>query len=269
MKAIIEICILSAAQGVAEFLPISSSGHLLVLSRWFGFEPDESMTLNVVLHAGTLLAIIVFYFKKLWSIFLQPERQRLIALVVAGSIPAAVAGLTLKGLKLEEKLFSSPYIAALGFAVTGFMLFWVFRKKEDAPDAVTAEKMSYKQALLIGCAQAIAITPGISRSGSTISCGVLSKLRKADAAEFSFLLAIPAIGGAALLEVLDIAKAPAEISSSELFSLGIGFIISAVVGYFSLAGLIALLKKGRLDCFAYYLFIAAAVTAAVETFKLF
>ena len=141
MKELIEICILSAAQGVAEFLPISSSGHLLVLSKWFGFEPGESMTLNVVLHAGTLLAIIVFYFKKLWSIFLQPERQRLIALVVVGSIPAAVAGLTLKGLKLEEKLFSSPYIAALGFAVTGFMLFWVFRKKEDAPDAVTAEKI--------------------------------------------------------------------------------------------------------------------------------
>ncbi|MBO5924547.1 MAG: undecaprenyl-diphosphate phosphatase, partial [Lentisphaeria bacterium] len=140
---------------------------------------------------------------------------------------------------------------------------------EDKANSVAAEKMSYMQALIIGCAPAIANTPGISRSGSTISCGVMCNLRKADAAEFSFLLAIPAIGGATLLETLDIIKAPEAMAAGGWILLAVGFTVSALVGYFSLAGLIALLKKGRLDCFAYYLFIAALITAAAETFKLF
>ena len=270
MNNLLEVCVLAAAQGVAEFLPISSSGHLLVLGNWFGFDAEKSMTLNVVLHAGTLLAILIFYFKKLWSILVDPARRRLIALVIAGSVPAAAVGVGLKVSGLGEVIFSSPYIAALGFAITGFMLFRVFgRKSPERADALAAEKMSFKQSLLIGCAQAIAITPGISRSGSTISCGVMVNLRKEDAAEFSFLLAIPAIGGAALLEVLDIIKTPEALSGGELNLLIAGFIVSAVVGYFSLAGLIALLKKGRLDCFAYYLFAAALVTAVIETVKLF
>ena len=261
---------LAAAQGVAEFLPISSSGHLLVFSKWFGFDAEKSMTLNVLLHAGTLLAIVVFYFKKLWSILFDPSRRRLIALVIAGSVPAAVVGVGLKASGWEDVIFSSPYVAALGFAITGFMLLKVFGKRSPLhTDAVSAEKMSFKQAFLIGCAQAIAIMPGISRSGSTISCGVITNLRKEDAAEFSFLLAIPAIGGAALLEVLDIMKTQEHMADGELKLLIAGFIVSAVVGYFSLAGLIALLKKGRLDCFAYYLFIAALITAAIETVKLF
>ena len=265
-----EVCVLAAAQGIAEFLPISSSGHLLVLGNWFGFDAEKSMSLNVVLHAGTLLAIVIFYFKKLLSILLDPARRRLIGLVIAGSVPAAVVGVGLKVTHLESVIFASPYIAAAGFAVTGFMLFKVFSSHaEDKSDAVPTEKMSYKQALAIGCAQALAITPGISRSGSTISCGVMCNLRKADAAEFSFLLAIPAIGGAALLETLDIIKTPEAVSNGAWLPLALGFAVSAAVGYFSLAGLIALLKKGRLDCFAYYLFIAALISAAVETVKLF
>ena len=270
MNNLWEVCVLAAAQGVAEFLPISSSGHLLVLSNWFGFDAEKSMTLNVVLHAGTLLAIVVFYFRKLLSILLDPARRRLIGLVIAGSVPAAVVGIGLKVSHLEYVIFSSPYVAAVGFAVTGFMLFKVFSAHaEDKANSVAAEKMSYMQALIIGCAQAIAITPGISRSGSTISCGVMCNLRKADAAEFSFLLAIPAIGGATLLETLDIIKAPETMAEGGWILLAVGFTVSALVGYFSLAGLIALLKKGRLDCFAYYLFIAALITAAAETVKLF
>ena len=269
MSELLKICILSAAQGIAEFLPVSSSGHLLVLSNWFKFDVEESMMLNVVLHAGTLLAIVIFYFKRLCSILLDRSRRRLIGLVIIGSVPAGVVGISLKALHLEDKLFSSPYIAALGFVITGTLLWSVFRKKEEALDAVPAEKMSCKQALLIGLAQAAAITPGISRSGSTISCGVMVKVRKADAAEFSFLLAIPAIGGAALLEAIDIFKDANSVSGGELLPLFVGFIVSAVVGYFSLAVLIKLLKKGRLDCFAYYLFAAALITVVVETIKLF
>ena len=145
MNNLLEVCVLAAAQGVAEFLPISSSGHLLVLGNWFGFDAEKSMTLNVVLHAGTLLAILIFYFKKLWSILVDPARRRLIALVIAGSVPAAAVGVGLKVCGLDEVIFSSPYIAALGFAITGFMLFRVFgRKSPERADALAAEKRSFK-----------------------------------------------------------------------------------------------------------------------------
>lgn len=275
MENLLSVIILAAAQGVAEFLPVSSSGHLLVLGNWFGFDAESNMTLNVVLHAGTLLAIAVFYFKRLLSILLDKSRRRLIALVIAGSVPAAVVGVGLKLSGLEERIFSSPWVAALGFVVTATLLGCVFgfpgRSKEknvDEESLLSAEKMSFGKALLIGCAQAVAITPGISRSGSTISAGVLCKLRKSDAAEFSFLLAIPAIGGAALLELLDCLKeSKAGISGGEIFTLSAGFLISAVVGYAALAGLITLLKKGRLGYFSYYLYMAALIVLIAEAVK--
>ena len=275
MENLLSVIILAAAQGVAEFLPVSSSGHLLVLGNWFGFDAESNMTLNVVLHAGTLLAIAVFYFKRLLSILLDKSRRRLIALVIAGSVPAAVVGVGLKLSGLEERIFSSPWVAALGFVVTATLLGCVFgfpgRSKDknvDEESLLSAEKMSFGKALLIGCAQAVAITPGISRSGSTISAGVLCKLRKSDAAEFSFLLAIPAIGGAALLELLDFIKeSKAGISGGEFFTLSAGFLISAVVGYAALAGLITLLKKGRLGYFSYYLYTAALIVLIAEAVK--
>ena len=275
MENLLSVIILAAAQGVAEFLPVSSSGHLLVLGNWFGFDAESNMTLNVVLHAGTLLAIAVFYFKRLLSILLDKSRRRLIALVIAGSVPAAVVGVGLKLSGLEERIFSSPWVAALGFVITATLLGCVFgfpgRSKDknvDEESLLSAEKMSFGKALLIGCAQAVAITPGISRSGSTISAGVLCKLRKSDAAEFSFLLAIPAIGGAALLELLDFLKeSKAGISGGEIFTLSAGFLISAVVGYAALAGLITLLKRGRLGYFSYYLYTAALIVLIAEAVK--
>ena len=265
------VIILAAAQGVAEFLPVSSSGHLLVLGSWFGLNPEENMTLNIVLHAGTLLAIVVFYFKRLLSILLEPARRRLIALVIAGSVPAAVVGIGLKISGWEEKLFSSSWAAAVGFAFTATLLLKVFGKHNNADQqaGVSSEKMTFKDSLLIGCAQALAITPGISRSGSTISAGVLRGLRKADAAEFSFLLAIPAIGGAALLEFLDCIKESTMPEKGELVLLGVGFLVAAVVGYAALAGLIAMLQRGKLGYFAYYLYAAALITAAVEVIRFF
>ena len=271
----LSVIILAAAQGVAEFLPVSSSGHLLVLGNWFGFDAEANMTLNVVLHAGTLLAIVVFYFKHLLSILLEKKRRRLIALVIAGSVPAAVVGIGLKLSGWEEKIFSSPWVAAIGFIVTATVLGCVFgfpgRSKGEVVepvDALTAEKLSFGKALLIGCAQAVAITPGISRSGSTISAGVLCRMRKSDAAEFSFLLAIPAIGGAALLELLDFIKnSQNSIANGEIFTLIVGFVASSIVGYAALAGLIALLKKGKLGYFSYYLYIAALIVLVVETVK--
>lgn len=274
MIFLLSVLILAVAQGIAEFLPISSSGHLLVLGNWFGLDTEKNMTLNVILHAGTLLAIVIFYFRKLLAILLEPARHRLIGLVIVGSIPAAGVGIALKALKLEEVIFSSSWVAAAGFLITATLLLAVFhvpwKKSCNNEDVgVAAEQMSWKQAWLIGCAQAIAITPGISRSCSTISVGVLSKLKKADAAEFSFLLAIPAIGGATLLELVDLLKEPAAASSGgEWLVYLVGFAVSALVGYAALAGLIAMLRRGKLGWFACYLYAAALVVAVVEIYKM-
>lgn len=271
---LLKTIILAVAQGIAEFLPVSSSGHLLVLGQWFGFDAEKNLTLNVVLHAGTLLAILVYYFHKILSILTDPRRRRLIGLVIAGSVPAAVVGFSLKLGKLDEKIFSLPWVAGVGFLFTGIMLMTVFGKpwkesEAEKADAVVLKKMSFKQAIMIGCAQAFAILPGVSRSGSTISCGVFAKLRKADAAEFSFLLAIPAIGGAALLELLDALKNSGSMCRSDILAMGIGFAVAAVTGYVSLAGLIKVLQKGKLGWFSLYLFAAAAITLAVECVKYF
>ena len=273
MNALLLVLILAVAQGIAEFLPISSSGHLLVLGNWFGFDAEKNMTLNVVLHAGTLLAIVVFYFRKLLGILLESGRRRLILLVIAGSVPAAVVGVGLKISGMDNVLFSSPWVAVGGFVITATMLLTVFgvpwKNKLTEDEGIAAEQMSFKQALLIGCSQAIAITPGISRSGSTISVGVLSKLRKADAAEFSFLLAIPAIGGAALLELKEMLQEGASAySRSDILLYAAGFAASAVVGYAALAGLLAMLKRGKLGFFACYLYLAAVIVAAVQIIKL-
>lgn len=245
-----------------------------MLGNWFGFDAESNMTLNVVLHAGTLLAIVVFYFKRLLSILLEKERRRLIGLVIAGSVPAAIVGIGLKALKIDEMIFSSPWVAAAGWIFTAVVLGRVFgfsgQGKADEANSIAAENLSWGKALLIGCAQALAITPGISRSGSTISAGVLCKMCKSDAAEFSFLLTIPAIGGAALLELVDLLKSSSgTVSNSETAALAIGFAAAAVVGYASLAGLIAMLRKGRLGYFSYYLFAAALIVLIVESVKLF
>ena len=276
MQLFFLVVVMAIAQGIAEFLPISSSGHLLVLGNWFGFDAESNMFLNVILHAGTLAAILVFYFKRLLSIIVEPARRRLIALVIVGSVPAGIIGVGLKASGLDEVIFSSPWVAAAGFVVTATMLLLVFGKPwqkaavGDSPDAVAVENMSFKQALLIGIAQGLAITPGISRSGSTISVGVLSKLRKADAAEFSFLLAIPAIGGAALLEFLAVFKGESMAYSGTMWAVfALGFAVSAVVGYAALAGLIAMLRRGKLGWFAIYLYVAAAIVAGVEIYKTF
>ena len=274
MSELILVIIMAAAQGVAEFLPISSSGHLLVLGNWFGLDAESNMTLNVVLHAGTLLAILVYYFRKLLSILLEPQRRKLIWLVVIGSIPAAAVGLSLKISGLDEKLFSSAWVAAGGFVFTATMILLVFgvpwkKSAEDNDNGTAAEKMSFLRAFLIGCAQALAITPGISRSGSTISCGLLAGLRKADAAEFSFLLAIPAIGGAAMLELKDLLQGSAHaVSGSQWGIYAIGFLVSAAVGYAALAGLIAMLRRGKLGWFACYLYVVALIVVGVQIYKL-
>ncbi len=250
------VLILAVVQGIAEFLPISSSGHLSVLGTLFHFNPEENLALGIVLHAGTLVAIIVFYFRELLR-FLHPERFRLALMVILGSVPAGVIGITLKKCGLDEAIFSNLILVGCGFLVTATLLWWSERRRRHRSgeeNATPIEKITPRQAVLIGLAQAVAILPGISRSGSTISAGLFTGVRSAACAEFSFLLAIPAIGGAALLELLDLFRDGMPLEGMAPWQLGAGFCVSAVVGYGALALLVKMLNRGRLALFSWYLY---------------
>ena len=256
---VIDVLLLAVFQGVAEFLPISSSGHLAVLGNWLGIDPETNFSLGIVLHAGTLVALLIFYSRSLLR-FAKLQRNRLAGMVILGSVPAAVAGLCFKD-KVEE-LSANLWIVGGCFLATAILLTISDRmnKKRAAMGnpGYCSDDITWKQALYTGLAQAAALLPGISRSGSTIAAGMFAGLNPAAAAEFSFLLAIPAIGGASLLEFADLYKSGFAGACAPGLLL-LGFAVSAAVGYFALALLLKVLKKGQLVVFSVYLCLAAAV----------
>lgn len=241
----LQIVILAIVQGIAEFLPISSSGHLVILTalcgQFGGTELPESLALNIVLHVGTLLSILVVLRKRVWK--LLSEDSRVIPLLIVGMIPAALLGLTIKF--CFEEVLKSPLLVGCMLPVTGMMLLWVGRKR---PGDESYQQLDWRQALLIGTFQAIAVLPGISRSGSTIAAGLLVGLRRDSAATFSFLLAIPAILGATLVEAKDLVNVPAV----HVAPLVVGGLVSFVMGVIALEWLLAWLQRGRLSWFAWW-----------------
>lgn len=254
----LEILVLAIVQGVAEFLPISSSGHLVVGMALFGM--DERLTVNIVLHMGTLLAIVVFYWPRI--VLLLSEDRRVVGLVVVGSVPAGLVGVlkvTDLGPTLQAGL-ESALVAGLMFPITGAMLLWAARRPQGD---VTCRELSYRAALVIGALQAFAILPGISRSGATIAAAMGCGMRREEGAAFSFLLAIPVIAGAGLLESLELARTGA--GTAPIGGLAMGAAVAFAVGLVSLWWLVRWLKQGRLHHFAWYLFLLGA---AVVTWQL-
>ena len=252
----LEILILAVVQGVAEFLPISSSGHLVVgaaLFDQFGHPITDKLSVNIFLHLGTLLAILVFYRRRIYV--LLKEDRRVIGLLLAGSVPAAVAGLILK--REFQSSLETPITAGLMFPVTGLILLWAARHQSGS---MTCRELGYGRALLIGVFQAFAILPGISRSGATIAAGLACGLRRDEAAAFSFLLAIPAIAGAGLLETIKLLGESS--AATPVGGLALGATVSFVVGLASLWWLIRWLDRGRLHLFAWWVIPLGAVVLA-------
>ena len=242
MNELVKIVVLAVVQGIAEFLPISSSGHLVVLNEWFG-TGKGSLELNIILHLGTLLAILVFYWRKILD--LLTTDRRVIPLLIVGTIPAAVIGIILK--KNFESLLEQALVAGFMLPITGGLLLWLKNLKEGDNEY---QRIGYGTAILIGFAQAFAILPGISRSGSTIVAGVALGLKRQSAATFSFLLAIPVIAGATVLELKDMFEAQATTTAPWL--LIVGAVIAFFVGLVSLNWLVKWLEQGRLHYFAYW-----------------
>ena len=256
--------VLGVLQGLGEFLPISSSGHLIVVPWLLGW-PDSGLAFDVALHLGTLAAVL-FAFAGDWlrivssavrcalrgRPFAEPE-ARLLWLLALASVPGAVAGLLLD--EWAETVFRSPALVAVTMALMGAVL-WVADRRAT-PAGPSAEQMTLRDALLIGFAQALALVPGVSRSGSTISAGLFLRYRREEAARFSFLLATPITFAAVMLKV------PHLLQSGGDASTWIGMITSAVVGLLSIRVLLAYVKTRTYRPFAYYRWGFALVVLAV------
>ncbi|QDS96312.1 Undecaprenyl-diphosphatase [Roseimaritima multifibrata] len=250
------VVILAIVQGIAEFLPISSSGHLVLLGALMEIK-DESASLEIILHTGTLASILVVYWKRILAML--KSDARVIPLLVIGTIPAAVVGLTIKSQFPE--LLKNPLLAGCMLLVTGCLLILL----PCIPVGKTAyQGLSWRNSLLVGCFQAVAILPGISRSGSTIVGGRLLGLKNDDAVTFSFLLAIPAIMGATVLALKDLIKEPP--SGENIGILAIGALVSFVVGFFALHWMIRWSRQGRLDWFAYWCIPVGLISIAYWAF---
>lgn len=263
----IRVFILAVIQGIAEFLPISSSGHLVIvnelLKRFQGGEiPDEGMTLNIVLHLGTLGSILVVYFRRLQSVLLEMD-WRLCSAIVLASVPAAIVGIGFKD-RLES-LFNSPAVAGFGLLVTATLLILSQRLQSGR---FTDRALPWPIAFVVGCFQAVALLPGISRSGSTISGGLLSGMQRESAATFSFLIAIPAIGGAAFLDMLKFLKpGHAETLTMPWTTLLMGMVVSFLVGIVALRMLIQLISRQRLHWFGYYCLCMGALVLVWQAYE--
>lgn len=241
------ILILAVVQGVAEFLPISSSGHLVILEDLLGAKGDL-MEVNIALHAGTLLSILVFYWQRVWR--LLSEDRRVVLLLLVGSIPTGVVGLTVEATAKET--LECSLLAGCMLLVTGAVLLltaWL-TSSGRAAGRVSYQEMTYGKSFLIGLSQAVAVLPGVSRSGSTICAALSLGLSPQSAATFSFLLAIPAIAGATLLEIVRLIGP--ETSSTPLGYLLLGAAVSFGVGLMALRWLLRLLEKGSLRIFAWW-----------------
>ena len=253
----IEAVILGIVQGIAEFLPISSSGHLVIVGalihEWTGrtVDPDANLRMNLALHVGTLFSILWVYRHELLSLVNRPGVC--VAIVVA-TLPLVVIGLT-PAIDWLDEIFNTPLLAGCGLLVTAVLLTAGQRLERQTG---TIDLLRPAGALGIGLFQAVAILPGISRSGSTIAGGLIVGLRRESAATFSFLIAIPAICGAAVLLAKDIlAESRGDQAVSVLL---LGAIVSFGVGLLALRWLIRLLSQGKLHWFACYCAVVGVAT---------
>ena len=251
--SIIEAIILGLVQGLTEFLPVSSSGHLVLLQKIFGIE-EPAMIFDVMVHVGTLLAVFVVLWKDIWAILRRPI-QMLTGLLILATIPTVIAALTFR--KGIEHAFESGQFLGFAFLVTTTLLVTaelLSRYARANNDIKKAEEMNWLDALIIGIMQAVAIIPGVSRSGATISGALSRRLDRDFAARFSFLMSIPAILGAVVLHAKDLVKGGAEAETGGIGAAAIiaGTISAAVVGYFAVRFMLRIIKERSLFGFAIY-----------------
>src|SRR5215216_1140933 len=265
----LEAILLGVVQGLTEFLPISSSGHLLLGQYFLGVDQDHfGLPFDVALHLGTLLAVIAFFWRDLLRMArafvrsltrgrdLTDPDERLAYLILASTIPAVLIGFFLEG--FFETVVRSPWVVVFNLVLVG-ILFIV--AEAVGSKSRQADKLRFAEAVGIGFAQAAALVPGVSRSGATITLGLFLGLRREEAARFSFLMSVPIIAGAGSLQLAEVAAEGMDERGILMF--GSGFISSAVVGYLAIKFFLRFVTHHSLRAFAYYRFMLAAVVAVL------
>ncbi len=256
--------LMGVLQGIAEFLPISSSGHLALFQHFFGVENYEEtqMFFTVLLHLGTLVSVCVYYWRDVIDMIREfflgvrdlavrrggdappPPTRRLVMMIIVATLPL-FAILPVKG--LVEDAMNNVTFVSIALLATGFILFFsdrMARGRKNARNATVAD------ALLVGCAQAVGTLPGISRSGITISAGLLRGFERTFAVRFSFLMSLPAVLGANILSLKDALEAGVDLEMLPIYL--VGMVVSGVVGYFAIRLVNLLADKGKFGNFAYY-----------------
>lgn len=256
---IIQAVILGLVQGLGEFLPISSSAHLILVPWLFRWH-DPGLTFDIALHFGTLLAVIIYFWRD-WVKYIsagltniRSTEGKLFWFLVVATIPGGVAGLLLE--KKAETVFRAPILIAVMLIIMGLILYWADKTSRQSSNL---EEMSLTTSLLIGISQALAVIPGVSRSGITMATGRLTGLTREAAARFSFLLSTPIILGAALVKLPHIVSTPSAISLNFI----IGVLVSAVTGLISIGFLLRYLQTRDFRPFAIYRFALGALVIVI------
>ena len=241
--------ILGIVQGLTEFLPVSSTAHLVLLPWFFKWTGDlNTLTFDLALHAGTLLSLVLCFWKDWIELLLR--KRRLFYLILLASVPAGLAGFFFNDI-VEESL-RSPYIISIALVAGGVIMFLsekIFKHR-------SLENLNLSDAVLIGFSQAVALVPGVSRSGITISAGLFRGLDRSSAARFSFLLSTPIIAGAVLLHAK---KMLTGTNHYDLDLFMIGFVASAITGFAAIKFMMIFFRKYSMNIFVYYRFLLAAV----------
>ncbi len=245
---LLKTIIIAIVQGLTEFLPVSSSGHIILFSEITGYE-QSSYTLGLFLHLGTLVAVVIALFPSVKALF-KPPYKKLVLLIVA-TIPSAVVGLLIRD--LVDELFSDGKVLPFTFLLTGVLLFISQSiRLKNSP-------LKLKSSLIMGLGQTFALLPGLSRSGTTIASGLFSGADKDEVGEFSFLMSIPIIAGGCLVEVIKLYSSPSGLGAITIPDLLVGMLVSALVGVLVVKKMLDIVSKRSFTAFILYLTVLSAV----------
>ena len=273
----LESVILGLVQGLAEFLPISSSGHLALLQQFFGIEEDKVLVFAVLLHVGTLISVFIVYWRDIWELIIElgltirdlctgrglrlQERpvRKLGVMIIVGTIPTGIMGICFND--FFNSLYNSVIPIGVGLIITGFMLV-IAERIGHANRGI--EQMNYRNALFIGFVQGIAITPGISRSGSTLFGSLLCNLDRRFAVKFVFLLSIPPILGSAVMEAPE--AFASGVDMAQMGPILVGMAVAAVSGLVAIKTMIKIVSNKKLSYFSYYVWVLGAAVVLYGIF---
>jgi len=252
--------ILGIVEGFTEFLPISSTGHLILVNQFISFSKQFTLLFDIVIQLGAILAVIVYFWKRLWPFTSDKSKNKEILNIwyktIAGVLPAIVFG-ALFASKIEEKLFN-PWVVAIALLVGGLIILFIERKNRT-PKITSINNLSYKTAFFIGLIQCLSMIPGTSRSAATIIGGIIFGASRVVATEFSFFLAIPTMIAASAWSLF---KYRALLSLSQVSILSVGFVVSFIVALVVIKFLISFVQKNNFKIFGYYRIILGIIIIA-------